>query len=109
MGGNVIALLVGIICVILGISNMRGHIESLHSYHRDRVSEQDRLPFGRKVGLGTVLIGAAIIVFSILSTISVLTGQQVYLWIGFGVMITGLVVGTIIAFRAMIRYNGGIF
>lgn len=109
MAGNVISFLVGVLCVVLGISNMRGNINSLHSYHRHRVSEEDRLPFGKKVGLGTVLIGCAVILFSILSAIATIIGQQIYLWIGFGVLVAGFLVGMVITFRAMIRYNGGIF
>ena len=51
MAGNVVAFLVGVVCIVLGISNMRGNISSLHSYHRHRVSEEDRIPFGKQVGL----------------------------------------------------------
>lgn len=109
MAGNVISFLVGVVCVILGISHRRGHIETLHSYHRNRVSEEDRLPFGKQVGLGTIIIGAAVMAFSVLAAVTTVTNQQFYLWIGFGVMILGFLVGMVITFRAMIRYNGGIF
>ena len=30
MFGNIVAFLVGITCIVLGISNMRGNISSLH-------------------------------------------------------------------------------
>ncbi|MBR5501332.1 MAG: hypothetical protein IKV74_07385 [Clostridia bacterium] len=69
MIASITTLLVGIICIILGISNMRGNISSLHSYHRHRVSEEDVLPFGKKVGQGTIILGAGVIVFGILSAI----------------------------------------
>jgi hypothetical protein len=58
MPAFVVTALVGIVCIVLGISNMKGNISSLHSYHRSRVSEEDRIPFGKKVGLGTIIIGA---------------------------------------------------
>jgi hypothetical protein len=45
MAGNIVTFLVGVVCIVLGISNMRGNISSLHSYHRSRVSEEDRSPF----------------------------------------------------------------
>ena len=109
MAGNVISFLVGVVCVVLGISNMQGNINSLHSYHRHRVSDEDRLPFGKKVGLGMVLIGCAVMLFSILAAAATILDQQIYLWIGFGVLIAGFLVGMVITFRAMIRYNGGIF
>ena len=43
-------LIVGVVCIVLGISNMRGNISSLHSYHRHRVTAEDRIPFGKMVG-----------------------------------------------------------
>lgn len=54
--------ILGIIISILGISNMKGNISSLHWYHRQRVSPDDVMPFGKRVGLGTLIIGIAIIV-----------------------------------------------
>ena len=70
MTGNIVAFLVGVVCIVLGISNMRGNISSLHSYHRHRVSEEDRIPFGKQVGLGTIIIGIGIMVFSVLLSVT---------------------------------------
>lgn len=102
-------LIVGIICIALGISNMRGNISSLHAYHRHRVSEEDRIPFGKAVGLGTIIIGAAIMVFSILSAVTLYTEKQVYIVTGTVILIAGLIAGLVISFHAMIKYNKGIF
>ena len=102
-------ILVGIICIALGISNTRGNISTLHKYHRSRVSEEDRIPFGKGVGLGTVIIGVAIILFSILSALSIAMGNDVFVLIGTGIMILGIVIGMIISFAAMKKYNNGIF
>ncbi|MBQ8331912.1 MAG: hypothetical protein IJX94_05390 [Clostridia bacterium] len=35
---------------VLGIINMTGNISSLHWYHRQRVTKEDRKPFGKLVG-----------------------------------------------------------
>ena len=99
----------GILCIVIGISNMRGNISSLHAYHRHRVSEEDRIPFGKAVGLGTIIIGAAIMVFSILSAVTLYTGKQVYITIGTVILIAGLIAGLVMSFHAMIKYNKGIF
>ena len=107
--GAVLSFLIGIVCIVLGISNRKGNIESLHFYHRSRVSEQDRIPFGKKVGLGTIIIGCAIIVFSVLTALTLVTEQEIYTLLGTVVMIAGLVVGLVISFAAMKKYNGGIF
>jgi hypothetical protein len=109
MPASIVTFLVGVLCIVLGISNRKGNIESLHEYHRKRVSEEDRIPFGKQVGLGMILIGCAIILFSILSAVSLYANNQIFVLIGTGIMIAGLVVGIWISFAAMIKYNKGIF
>ena len=109
MGGFVVSFIVGIVCIVIGISNMRGNISSLHSYHRSRVKEEDILPFGRLVGMGTIIVGAAIMLFSALSALAVALGNDVYTVIGTVVMIVGIVAGLGVAFYGMKKYNGGIF
>ena len=109
MTSYIVAFLVGALCIVLGISNMRGNISSLHSYHRHRVSEEDRIPFGKQVGLGTVIIGIGIIIFSFLSAVTLYTENNIFTLIGTAVLIDGIVVGLIISFKAMIKYNKGIF
>ena len=109
MAGNIVTFLVGVVCIVLGISNMRGNISTLHSYHRHRVSEEDRIPFGKQVGLGTMVIGVSIIIFSVLSTVTLYTENNIFILIGTAVLIVGIVAGLIISFKAMIKYNKGIF
>ena len=109
MAGNIVTFLVGVICIVLGISNMRGNIATLHSYHRHRVSEEDRIPFGKQVGLGTMVIGIGIIIFSVLSTVTLYTENNIFILTGTAVLIVGIVAGLIISFKAMIKYNKGIF
>ena len=105
----IVTFIVGIVCVALGVSNMRGNISSLHAYHRNRVSEADIVPFGKQVGLGTVIIGIGIMVFSGLSAVTLYTENDVFLLVGTAVMIGCMVIGLILSFRAMIKYNKGIF
>ena len=109
MTGFILSFFVGVLCIVLGILNTKGNISSLHSYHRHRVSPEDVLPFGKKVGLGMIIIGSAIVLFSALSTISLYTEKSVYTLLGTVVLISGLVVGLGITFYAMIKYNKGIF
>ncbi len=109
MPAFIITTLVGIVCILLGNSNMKGNISSLHAYHRHRVTEEDRLPFGRLVGLGTIIVGMSIIIFSALSTITLLNDNQIYTVVGSAIMIVGIVIGLGISFYAMLKYNKGIF
>ena len=109
MTGNIVTFLVGVVCIVLGISNMRGNISSLHSYHKSRVSEEDRIPFGKQVGLGTIIVGIGIIVFSVLSSVTLYTENDIFILVGTAVLIIGIILGLVISFRAMIKYNKGIF
>ena len=109
MAVNIVNFLVGVIFIVLGISNMKGNISSLHSYHRNRVSEEDRIPFGKQVGLGIIIIGIGIIVFGVLSAVTLYTENNIFTLIGTAVLIVGIIVGLVISFKAMIKYNKGIF
>lgn len=100
---------VGILVSVLAIINMTGNISTIHGYHRKRVTEENRKPFGRLVGLGTLIIGIAIIVFGVLFFIFEQTKLEFLVIIGTVELIAGIVVGTIISFYAMIKYNKGIF
>ena len=99
----------GILVSILGIINMTGNISSLHWYHRQRVTEENRKPFGKLVGLGTLIIGLSMIVFGILFLIFEQTQLQAFVVIGVIELIVSIIVGTIVSFYAMKKYNGGIF
>ena len=109
MAAFIVTFIIGIFCILFGVSNMMGNLSSLHSYHYHRVTEEDRRPFGRMVGLGTVLVGGGMIAFSVLSAVTMLTNCQPFMWAGIGVMLILVVAGLIISFRAMIKYNKGIF
>ena len=109
MAGNIVSFIVGVVCIVLGISNMRGNISSLHSYHRHRVSEKDKIPFGKQVGLGTIIVGIGVIIFSILSSVTLYTENNIFILIGTTFLIAGITLGLVVSFRAMIKYNKGIF
>ena len=99
----------GILLIVIGIVNRKGNISLLHSYHRHRVSEEDRIPFGKRVGFSMIIIGCSIVSDGILTAVTVYSGNEIFMGIGTAVMLTGLVVGLIMCFAAMIKYNKGIF
>ena len=101
--------ILGVILIVLGIMNMKGNISSLHWYHRQRVTEEDRKPFGKLVGLGTLIIGNALVISGILFWISESTATELWLIIGCVITVVGIVVGLVLSFYAMIKYNKGIF
>lgn len=101
--------IVGIILCVLGCVNMTGNISSLHWYHRQRVAEEDRKPFGKLVGLGTLIIGIALVISGILFWISEVTATELWLIVGCVITVVGIVVGLVLSFYAMVKYNKGIF
>lgn len=103
------SLVLGIVLILVGISNTKGNISSLHSYYRKRVTEKNRIPFGKKVGLGTIIIGCGVIILSIMSMVTLFTNINVFTTIGYVFLILGLIIGLAISFYAMIKYNKGIF
>lgn len=102
-------LLLGLLIAVMGVINMTGNINSLHSYHRHRVKEEDRLPFGRMVGGGTLTVGVGVIVFSVLMMIHHATEAEALVWIATAVLLVCIIVGLVLSFWGMIKYNKGIF
>ena len=105
----IVAAIIGILCIVLGISNMKGNISLLHSYHRNRVSEEDRRPFGKKVGLGTVICGGGLCLMGIFQGIAYFSEKSIFSIIGSVLLVICLVIGLVISFAAMRKYNKGIF
>ena len=109
MEGVLGGIIVGIICIGLGITNMLGNISLLHSYHRKRVKEEDVKPFGKLVGIGTIIIGVSLIAMGVLEWCAISLSSPIYRTIGYVALGVGLVVGIVIIFYAMKKYNKGIF
>lgn len=109
MGAFITTAVLGVIICILGIINMSGNISSLHWYHRQRVSEENVKPFGKMVGLGTVIVGASVLSFSFFMFAFELTAAEIFSVIGAAIMLVGIAFGLAVSFYAMKKYNGGIF
>ena len=104
-----VTLALGVLVCVLGGINMTGNLSTLHRYHYKRVSEENRKPFGKLVGGGTVLIGIALFLFGILSFLSEKTQNTAYLIAGSVLLVVGFVFGLGLSFYAMFKYNKGIF
>ena len=100
---------VGILIIVIGMNNMKGNISSIHEYHRRNVTEENAKPFGKLVGLGTCIVGIAIIIFGVLLFLFEQTQLEILSVVGTAALIAGIVVGLSISFYAMKKYNGGIF
>ena len=105
MENFIIQILIGIILILIGISNMIGNISLLHSYHRKRVKKENELPFGKNLGIGTIIIGTTII---LAGTLGLLLNQSFNYIINI-ILIIGFISGIIIIFYVLFKYNKGIF
>ena len=56
-----------------------------------------------------MVVGIGIIVFSVLSSVTLYTENDIFILVGTAVLIIGIILGLVISFRAMIKYNKGIF
>ena len=102
-------LILGAAICVMGVLNMCGNISTLKRHHRHRVSEADRKPFGMLVGLGTLLIGIGMLLLAAFTFLTERTGNGLYATIGGGLLIVTFVLGLVLSFYAMIKYNHGIF
>ena len=104
-----LTFIVGTILIILGISHTKGNISSLHSYHIKNIKEEDILPFGKRVGIGNIIIGISIILYSILMAIFETLKIKMLLAVSIFVLLIGILIGIVIALRAIIKYNHSLF
>lgn len=107
--GAIMPVVVGVIIIILGIINMTGNISMLHSYHRARVSEENRKPFGKRVGIGLILTGIGVIAEGVMIFLAEKMQNEAFATAGTIVMTAFFIPGFILMFAAMKKYNGGIF
>ena len=101
MSETILSIAIGILIIVLGILHIKGNLKLLHSYHIKNVKEEDKIPFGRKIGAGATIIGCAIAISGI---------AELFLpRIANIIMIVGLIPGVILIFYALLKYNKGLF
>ncbi len=98
---HLLLLVLGIFLSVLGIVNMKGNISTIHSYNRRKVKEEDVPKYGRTVGTGTLIIGAAL---ALAYFITLWNEEIVDL-----IILPALVVGLAFILYGQIKYNHGIF
>ena len=109
MGEFLSTLAFGILVSIIGLINMSGNISTLHRYHRHRVAKEDIKPFGKQVGIGTLIFGLAAVLCSLLQLIGHLTELTFLSGVGFAILCVSVLPAIVIIFRAIIKYNKGLF
>lgn len=98
---NFLLLILGLFISMLGITNIKGNISTIHSYNKQKVTEDDIPKYGKVIGTGTLIMG-----------ISFVVGYIALFWseIAMAVIIlTAVVVGLGIILYGQFKYNKGIF
>ena len=105
----VIFAVMSIIFIVIGIMNVKGNITTLHSYHRNRVAEEDKKPMGKLIGIGMFIIGGTMLPAGVLFMLDGLLSAPALSVAASIVMVSGLVIGLGLNFYAISKYNKGLF
>ena len=103
----ILCVVIGVVCLVIGILNMRGKISMLHSYHINNIKEEDKAQFGRLVGIGMIVISLSLMVYGVLLYIAL--NDASYATIANIIFVLGLVIGIGICLFAIKKYNKKIF
>ena len=99
---SLVQLGIGVICVLFGIFNMCGNIGSIHWYNRRKVTKENQKAYCMFVGLGTLIIGVAIIVGAVMQALGNITASGLVIGIG-------ILPGLALILYAQFKYNRGLF
>ena len=101
----VIQIVIGLVLIFIGFSNRKGNLKLLHSYHVKNVKKEDEIPFGKLIGLGSIIVGVTIIVVSIFDFLT----RKEFSLISNILLFLGFIPGVGIILYALFKYNKGIF
>ena len=94
-------LIFGLLLSVIGIENMTGNIGTIHSYNRRKIKEEDIPKYGKAVGAGTLIMGAALVIAFIVA----FWKEELVAFI----LLPAVVVGLALILYAQFKYNRGIF
>ena len=98
---NIVLLLLGLALSAIGIMNIKGNINTVHSYNRRKVKEEEKPKYGKTIGVGTLIIGISLI----LSFVVLLWNENAMTY----VVAPGIIFGLAIIIYGQFKYNRGIF
>lgn len=92
----------GIIFLVIGMFNFMGRIGTIHWYHRTRITEETRKPYGRFMGSAKIIIALGLLIPGLLMLFMDNKNFEV-------ISIVALIVGLVLIVYAQFKYNKGIF
>ena len=109
MNSTIVSVALGAFLVELGIMNMRGNISSIRLHCRNRVAKEDKVPFGKMVGMGRIITGISIAASEVLPHLAELFEVEILASIDHVMVIGGIAGGLLLCLYAVFKYNKGIF
>lgn len=95
-------LMIGVLLIVVSVPNLRGRAWTVHRYNRRRVREENLPAYSRMMGIGTLAIGASVMIAAVCLMIFHVEAL-------FFLIVAGLILGLGIIFYAQFKYNGGLF
>ncbi len=102
MGKYISFIIVGVILLVLGITNYKGNISTIHWYNRRKVSDADIPKYGKCVGIGTMICGGSLLVTALLEVLLQTPVVEI-------VILAGFAVGLVFLLYGQFKYNKGLF
>ena len=99
---SLVQLGLGAIFVLLGIFNMCGNIGTIHWYNRRKVTKENQKAYCMFVGLGTLIVGVAIIAGAVIQALGYIAASGL-------VMGVGVLIGLALILYTQFKYNKGLF
>lgn len=99
---SLVQLGLGVVLMLLGAFNMNGNIGSIHWYNRRKVTKENQKAYCMLVGLGTLIVGAAIIAGAVIQAL----GDSGAGGLAMGI---GILIGLVFILYAQFKYNRGLF
>ena len=105
IAGAAISIICAIVCLVIGILNMKGNVSMMHSYHVNNISPENIRPFGKLVGIGMIVVAVTLAIYGALFIPAEITKDSIYTIIANVILVVGLVIGLGISLYAIKKYN----
>ncbi len=97
---SIILFITAILFIIIGVSIYKGHIELIHSYHQENVT--DKVGYGKAMGKSLIIFSLPLIVSGVIAFFTETSIPVI-------ILIVGMIIGFISIIKTQNKYNGGMF
>jgi len=103
-GYVMLMFLMAVVFAVVGILIYRGKTNLIHDYHQTKVTDKDA--YAKAFGKVFLIFPSA---FALSGIIGLFGGSESSIWLAVGVLLIGLIVGTVGIVKVQKKHNGGVF